>query len=385
MTESRWWTLAVAVAVVVLSALILWEQPPLENLVGAIASMVLLAIIWFAFGRRALTETPPANVIVAIAVLVLTVSAVYFKADAATIQCVSYPILWTVVKRLRSAIIGSAVLAVSVAVSMFLGLGGGVDAAVVAGTIQGIALIFSLALGLWITTISVRSHERAQLIEQLESTRAELAAVSHDAGAASERERLAREIHDTIAQDLAGLVLTAQRGLRELKSGNSAATEKQLNILEENARNALTETRALVASGAAVGVDGTGLATALGRLAERFERETGIIVTVAADDTASLDRDAEVVLLRCAQEALANVRKHSKAGTAALTLTVREGTVDLSIADDGAGFDPAKAQAGFGIAGLRERLALVHGTLDVVAAPGGGTMLVASLPAELTA
>ena len=384
MTESRWWTLAVAVAVIVLSALIFWEQPPLTDLVGAIASMVLLAVVWVALGKRALTETPPANVIVALAVLVFTVSAVYFKADAATIQCVSYPILWTVVKRLRTAIIGSAVLSVSVAVSMYLGLGGGVDAAVVAGTIQGIALIFSIALGLWITTISVRSHERAQLIEQLESTRAELAAVSRDAGAASERERLAREIHDTIAQDLAGLVLTAQRGLRELKTGNSVATEKQLRILEENARNALTETRALVASGAAVGVDGTGLATALSRLAERFERETGIIVTVAADDTSALDRDAEVVLLRCGQEALANVRKHSKAGTAALTLTVRDGKVDLSISDDGAGFDPVKASTGFGIAGLRERLALVHGTLDVVAVPGGGTTLVASLPAELT-
>ena len=253
---------------------------------------------------------------------------------------------------------------------MFLGLGAGLDALAVAGTIQGISLVFSIVLGLWISSIARRSEERQALIEQLEATRAELESLGRDAGAAGERERLAREIHDTIAQDLTGLVLTAQRGLRELRSGNTDATEKQLAILEENARNALTETRALVASGAAVGVDGGGLAPALRRLAERFERETGIIVTVSADEAAALDRDAEVVLLRCAQEALANVRKHSTAGTAALTLTARDGAIDLSISDDGAGFDPSAASTGFGLSGLRERLALVRGTLNVEAKPG---------------
>ena len=151
-------------------------------------------------------------------------------------------------------------------------------------------------------------------------------------------------------------------------------------MLEENARHALTETRALVASGAAVGVDGGGLAIALRRLGERFERETGIRVTVEADDAASLDRDGEVVLLRCAQEALANVRKHSAASAAALTLTVRAGEVDLGITDDGSGFDPSVPSSGFGLTGLRDRLALVRGTLAVTAAPGGGTTLIATLP-----
>jgi signal transduction histidine kinase len=208
-----------------------------------------------------------------------------------------------------------------------------------------------------------------------------VATLSRDVGATGERERLAREIHDTLAQDLTGLVLTAQRGLRELKAGNTAAAEKQLNVLEENARHALTETRALVASGAAVGVDGGGLVIALRRLAERFERETGIAMSVTAPESASLDRDSEVVLLRCAQEALANVRKHSTAKATAVALAVRAGTVELSITDDGTGFDPTSSSSGFGLAGLRDRLALVHGTLALTASPGGGTTLIASLPA----
>jgi signal transduction histidine kinase len=287
-----------------------------------------------------------------------------------------------VLDRTRTAIIANVCLALGVGAGFYFGLGATAGALALAAAIEGLSLIFSLALGLWITSISEKSEERRHLLEQLEAAQEQLAALSRDAGASAERERLAREIHDTIAQDLTGLVLTAQRGLRELKSGNSAAVEKQLGVLEENARNALTETRALVASGAAVGVDGGGLAIALRRLAERFERETGIAITVEADDSASLDRDGEVVLLRCAQEALANVRKHSTARAAALTLTVADGRVDLGITDDGTGFDPGAPSSGFGLAGLRDRLALARGTLAITASPGGGTTLVASLPGD---
>jgi signal transduction histidine kinase len=380
MTESRWWTLAVLVAVSILSALVLWEQPATWRLAGAIASMVLFAVVWLALGKRALADNQHVGVIVAVLVILITSAAVYFEADMATLQCVACPIIWTVSGRLRPSIIAGALLGISVGIAMFLGLGATPAAAAVAGAIQGLSLVFSLALGLWISSIARGSDERKRLIEQLEAAQSELSAFSRDAGATSERERLARELHDTIAQDLTGLVMTAQRGLRELKAGNTAAVEKQLGLLEENARHALVETRTLVASGAAAGVDGGGLAIALRRLAERFERETGIAVSVAADDAAALDRDGEVVLLRCAQEALANVRKHSTAKTAALTLSVRDNRVDLRITDDGNGFDTAAPTTGFGLPGLRERLSLVRGTLAITASPGGGTTLVASLP-----
>jgi signal transduction histidine kinase len=378
MTESRWWTLAVVGAGAVLSVLVIVEHASLTRAIGAIAATAALVAVWLILGKRAHRQGGYAVAVASAFVLLASVS-VAFEPSMATIQCVAYPVIWTVLERTRSAIIGNIALAVGIAVGLFIGIGGTTNALAVAATIEGLSLVFSLALGLWITSIAGKSEERQALLEQLEAAQEQLAALSRDAGASAERERLARELHDTIAQDLTGLVLTAQRGLRELRAGNSAAAEKQLEVLEENARNALTETRTLVASGAAVGVDGGGLAIALRRLAERFERETGIAVTVDADD-ADLDRDSEVVLLRCAQEALANVRKHSTATAAALTLTAADGHVELGVTDDGAGFDPAAPSTGFGIAGLRERLAPVRGTLAITASPGGGTTLVASLP-----
>jgi signal transduction histidine kinase len=380
MTESRWWTLAVLATVIGLSVLVVFEHHSQTREIGAIACALALGVVWLIVGKRALTDRRM-GLVVAVAFIVLTSLSVGFESSMATLQCIAYPVIWTVLDRTRAAIIANVFLAIGVGIAFYVGLGRTTEALAVGATIEGISLVFSLALGLWITSISEQSAERKLLIDKLETAREELAALSRDAGAASERERLAREIHDTIAQDLTGLVLTAQRGLRELKAGNSVAAENQLSVLEENARHALTETRTLVASGAAAGVDGGGLGIALRRLAERFERETGILLIVDADDAVGLDRDGEVVLLRCAQEALANVRKHSAAGSAALTLKVREGRVDLGITDDGGGFDPSTPSTGFGLAGLRDRLALVHGTLDVTASPGGGTSLVASLPA----
>jgi signal transduction histidine kinase len=379
MTESRWWTVAVIATALVLSALVVLEQDSVTRTLGAIATVGGVVVVWMVFGKRALAQRRY-GVAVAVAFIVFVSASVGFESLMATLQCVAYPVIWTVLDRTRSAIIANVALALGIGTAMFLGLGATAGALAVAASIEGLSLVFSLALGLWVTSIAEKSEERRALIDQLELAQEQLAALSRDAGASGERERLAREIHDTIAQDLTGLVMTAQRGLRELRAGNSDAVERQLTVLEENARNALAETRALVASGAAVGVDGGGLAIALRRLAERFERETGIAVAVEADEGATLDRDGEVVLLRCAQEALANVRKHSTATIATLTLVLTAGRVDLSITDDGAGFDPDRTSTGFGLAGLRDRLALVRGTLRITASPDGGTTLVASLP-----
>jgi signal transduction histidine kinase len=379
MTESRWWTIAVIATWIILSVLVFIEHDSVARTVGAIATTAAVVAVWLVFGRRALVDRRY-GLAVSVAFILLVSVSVGFESSMATMQCIAYPVIWTVLDRTRTAILANVCLALGVGAGFYFGLGATTGALALAAAIEGLSLVFSLALGLWITSISEKSEERRHLLEQLEAAQEQLAALSRDAGASTERERLAREIHDTIAQDLTGLVLTAQRGLRELSAGNTDAAAKQLGILEENARNALTETRALVASGAAVGVDGGGLAIALRRLAERFERETGIAVTVEADDAATLDRDGEVVLLRCAQEALANVRKHSTASTAALTLAVSAGRVDLEITDDGTGFDPAAPSSGFGLTGLRDRLALARGTLAITASPGGGTTLVASLP-----
>jgi signal transduction histidine kinase len=371
--------------VAVLSALVFVEGLSTTRTVGALVSVLLFGAAWSTLGFRAVSRRRFVVPFV-VTVIVLSALATGFDTSMATIQGVAFPLIWTVLDRRRDAILANIAFATSVGVGMFIGTGANLTSLALAAFTEGISLAFSLALGLWITSIAEQSFERQRLIEALEAAQSKLANLNRDAGAASERERLALEIHDTIAQDLAGLVLTAQRGMRELRDGNLAATETQLGILEENARNALAETRSLVASGAAVGADG-GLATALRRLGERFERETGIIVTLATDDTASLDRDAEVVLLRCAQEALANARKHSAAAAVSVVLKVSNGEIELSVSDDGTGFDTSAESSGFGLGGMRERLGLVHGTFAVAASPGGGTTVTASLPAshEVTA
>jgi signal transduction histidine kinase len=382
MRNLRWWHVAVVGTVVVLIALMLIERAPLHSFIGAVASMVFLLAGWFALSRFAEADRRAAIGLVAVMILACGVGVGFFPA-LAILQTIAFPVIWFFGGGTRTALVANVLLVAAVSIGFLFYGGVGVDNIEQTAITESISLGF--ALGLWFSRVYDGIKERQALIDQLEAAQEQLAALNRDAGAASERERLAREIHDTIAQDLTGLVLTAQRGLRELKAGKSAAAEKQLELLEENARNALTETRALVASGAAVGVEGGGLGFALRRLAERFERETGILVTVEADDAAAIDRDGEVVLLRCAQEALANVRKHSTAHAAAVTLAARDRQVDLSITDDGSGFDPSAPSSGFGLSGLRERLALVRGTLAVTASPGGGTTLVATLPRETEA
>lgn len=378
MDKPRWWHIAVSVMAVVLTVMVGTAGISVERKIGAIIALAVFAAVWFTVGPRALRSPMPALVLAGL--LILTIgTAVSFYPVMAILQCVAYPLLWVIARSLRAAIVTNVALALAVSLGFWFSTN---DLAQVVIT-SGLSLAFSLALGLWIARIADLSEERQRLLDELHATQDQLAAVSRDAGVASERERLAREIHDTIAQDLTGLVLLAQQARRELGGGRSAAAAENLAMIEENARTALAETRALVAASAPVSLTTGGLADALDRLASRFTRETGIAVTVTGDPGV-LDRDAEVVLLRCAQESLANVRKHSGARTATLQLTGRDGAVRLVVTDDGHGFDPASRSDGFGLGGMRDRLALVGGALDV-SSSDRGTTLIATLPREVHA
>ncbi len=179
-------------------------------------------------------------------------------------------------------------------------------------------------------------------------------------------------------------MLLWQRSRRELSAGT--LTDSTLQLLETGARDALAETRSLVAGSAPVELN-AGIAPALTRLGERFTRETGVEVTTTCtiDPSAPLGRDTEVVLLRFAQEGLANVRKHAGASSARLELAVEAEEATMRVIDDGRGFDPATVSDGFGLSGLRDRVALVGGSVSVDGT-SGATTLTARLPlAEVTA
>jgi len=375
MTEQRWWSIVVVGTAAALASMLVLVSPTLWQMNLGLAAVAVFVGFWFAVGARVPDGSRGATLVVVITIMFAGAVTLAFP-TAAFVQAVAFPLIWTRLDNPRKAIIASIVVAGAVGIAMFYSAGADGDALATALISETLSLVFAIAFGLWITRIESRSTERQRLVDELRATQHQVALLSQDAGVTSERERLAREIHDTIAQDLTGLVLLAQRAGRELATGDTAAASEQLTLLEEGARTALAETRALVASTAPTGLDTGGITAALDRLAQRYERETAIAVTVRADVDTALDRDLEVVLLRCAQEGLANVRKHSGASSAALTLTATTNGISLRVADNGSGFDPTADSSGFGLSGMRERLALVGGTLDVASGAEGTTLTV---------
>lgn len=382
MTGNRWWHVFFATTMLVLVALAVFGfSPSFAQRVGAIVTIALISVAYVTIGRRALCNDENSLVFAAILVIGSGVM-VACSPNTAVVQAIAFPLIWTVIDSTRRAIIANLALAISVGTGFLVCFGISSESVIQMVLIEGISLIGSLALGLWITRISDLSQQRQRLLEELTATQDALALVNRDSGVTSERERLAREIHDTIAQSLTGLVMLSQRAQRELSSGTSAVTVQlahTLELIEESARDALVETRSLVAASAPVELGG-GIVAALERLGARFERETGIRILVSAPSSPDLGRDTEVVLLRSAQETLANVRKHSGAREVDIVVRATPGVVTMLVRDDGVGFTVSPHQAGFGLAGMRDRLALVDGTLSIESHPGAGTSVLVTLP-----
>jgi len=164
---------------------------------------------------------------------------------------------------------------------------------------------------------------------------------------------------------------------------DAARLAERLAMIEEVARENLGEARSLVAASAPVGLDGATLTDAVRRLVSRFGAETGIAAGVSVTgEPAGLSRDREVVVLRSAQEALANVRRHSGARSVTVNLTGTKDAASLEVTDDGKGFDilDTNRPSGFGLTGMRDRVEACGGELSLVSAPGRGTRVVVRLP-----
>ena len=379
MESTRGWNAAVAaVSTVMLAIALLGDRGPARTL-GAATAVVLFAAAWALFGRRGFRSRPAARAFVVLTIVLAGV-ATSFIPSMAIIQTVGFPLVWVLAGSLRSALVANVAFALSVGVGFLVSNGTSPGSLTEAGLTVAISLGFSLAMGLWISRIATLSEERLALVQQLTSAQEQLAALGREAGAVAERERLARELHDTIAQDLTALVMLAQRARRELDPDAGSAPGETLRLIEETARSTLTETRALVAVHSRVELPEGGILSALGRLAENFARETGVDAAVVADDPLPpLSRDTEVVILRCAQEALANVRKHAGASRVRLHVSADAREVRLRVHDDGRGFDPDAAPRGFGLGGMRDRLALAQGTFAVDSGDTG-TSLTVTLP-----
>lgn len=243
-----------------------------------------------------------------------------------------------------------------------------------------VSIAFSVFFGLWVERIIHQSRERRELIEQLEATRAELAEVSREAGAMAERERLTAEIHDTLAQGFTSILMLLQAAEPRIGS-DPAEARRQLGLAVRTARENLAEARALVAAVPPAALGDSSLDEAVRRLSDRLGEELDVDTEcVVSGEPRRLAARTEVVLLRTAQEGLANVRKHAKAGRVEIALDYGETAVRLEVRDDGRGFDPAAA-SGFGLRGMRDRAGQVGGTLKIASRPGEGTSIIVEVPA----
>jgi signal transduction histidine kinase len=410
----KWWHVGTGALVVLLLGLVGW-MPRLtpEMRILAAGALVAFAALYAAWGQRLLRQDcPRATGYLAASILVVAVG-VYAEPNLLIMQCLLFPLIWVLSSSIRHAIVLNVVAAPLFVLAYATGLGGSGHLWVEAFFIEGLSLGFSIVLGLWINNIADLGRQKTLLYDELAAAQDQLASLSRDAGAAAERERIARDIHDTIAQTMTGIVMLAQRGRREADDASVArgpAVAETFETIESMGREALDEARALVATLAKLPDSDATLEQALRRVAERFGRETSLRVDVETDALPPLPRELEVMFLRCAQEGLANVRKHARASAAVVSLSVEDGFVELRVDDDGRGY-PAEAETrsaagpengaesrtetdaginalsarGFGLAGMRERLALAHGTLSIrtLRTPGGeavGASLTARAP-----
>ncbi len=378
----RGWDLAFYAMIVVGAATLAIDVGLGPRLVVVLGLLTLLVLAYTVLGRRIARRGAHHLVTPYLAILIVLTTAITYVSIGGTILLfIAYSHIWFFSITRRGGVVASALLTVGV-FGVIITASGFDPAALPSVLAQGtLALAFSLLLGLWVTQVAEQSEQRAELIDRLEHAQVELAASHHAAGVTAERERMAQEIHDTLAQGFTSVVMLAQAARADLGRADTEHAVERLELVERTARDNLAEARALVAAFAPVGLAESGLAAALERLATRFTEETGVAVDVDVDEACrTVGREREVILLRSAQEALTNVRRHAGASQVRLALACGTGgDVRLEIADDGRGIDEASAE-GFGLRGMRERVASGGGRLAVAGGPTGGTRVLVTLP-----
>ncbi|MFI6644850.1 sensor histidine kinase [Streptomyces sp. NPDC050504] len=249
------------------------------------------------------------------------------------------------------------------------------------GPLLGAAVAVAVVLGY--DALFKESERRRELIEELVSTRAELADAERTAGTLAERERLAREIHDTLAQGLSSIQLLLRAAERALPADSPATGH--VRRAREAAQDNLAEARRFVRALTPPDLERGSLTGALERLCEAAPGPGPVVQFGVSGTPVELPTPYEVALLRTAQSALANTVRHAGAGRAEITLSFMDTSVSLDVVDDGRGFDPARevgdtADGGFGLPAMRSRARQLGGTLSVESAPGQGTALALTLP-----
>ncbi|GAB3449636.1 sensor histidine kinase [Actinophytocola sediminis] len=268
-----------------------------------------------------------------------------------------------------------------------------------------LVVLFNMGLAGTMCLIDVHNHDRARrqkqamaelaeanakletALEENAGLHAQLLVQAREAGILDERQRMAREIHDTLAQGLAGIITQLQAA--ELAGAEPAVWRRHVDTAATLARDSLAEARRTVHAVEPAALESARLPEAIHEVVARWASANDVqAVLTTTGDARPMHPDVEVTLLRAAQEALANVAKHARASRVGLTLSYMEDLVTLDVRDDGVGFAPpngkrpaATTTGGFGLTGMRQRVQRLAGRLEIESEPGGGTAVSAAVPA----
>lgn len=238
-------------------------------------------------------------------------------------------------------------------------------------------LVISTIIGTFISSIIIQSTDRQRLIDDLTRSRANLMKAEREAGRLTERQRLARDIHDTLAQHFTSIIMH----LSAAKYSNFGTVQTQVQQAEEAAREGLDEIRRIVWDMQPEQIEKASLVEAVEELAARWSAENSVQVKMKVTGTPrSLTSSAETALLRISQEAMHNINKHAQAKNVNITFSFMEDLFVMDIADDGLGFEPSKIKNGFGMKTMRDRAEELRGTLTIESEQGIGTAIAVSIP-----
>lgn len=272
-----------------------------------------------------------------------------------------------------------AVLGTAGATVLALGWHGGFTVGGVVGPLVGAGV--ALLIGRGYQALETEAREREELLAELVAARDRLTETEREQGRLAERARLAREIHDTVAQDLSSIQMLLHAAARTEPEHPARDT---LELARTTAAGALTETRRVVRDLTPAALD-QGLGPALERLGAAARRD-GLQVEVRVPASVGLDLDGQAALLRIAQGAVANVTRHARAGHLTLRYSEDARAARLLVEDDGVGFDPEAARSGpstsdsFGLRAIAERVDQRGGRLELDSAPGRGTRVLVVVP-----
>ncbi|WP_313677751.1 sensor histidine kinase [Corynebacterium stationis] len=251
-----------------------------------------------------------------------------------------------------------------------------------------VSALVTVAIFYAFTRLHEINTERTALIRELMETREQLAETERAAGVAGERQRIAHEIHDTLAQGLSSIQMLLHAANRDLDGDiNVVKARERIGLARQTAADNLQEARAMIAALQPAALSQTSLVGALDRMAQGFAAAADLNIEVEADgEVTQLPMKLEAVLLRIAQGAVGNVAKHAQATRARITVSYSDDAVRVDIVDNGVGFDVKAVEsrpAGLGhigLAAMKRRAEEVSGEVVIESSPGNGTAVSVSVP-----